>query len=108
VLVLIPRFGITGYFIVQYVCELLNASLSLCRLLTVTGMRVRVLRWVGLPLLSVIGVSSVVRLFSAVPGIPLIGAAGSPAARILLVSAGYIGILLCVHLILKNNHKIPS
>lgn len=93
VLLLIPRFGITGYFIVQYVCELLNASLSLCRLLTVTGMRVRILRWVGLPILSVIGVSSIVRLFSAVPGIPLIGAAGSPAARILLVSAGYLLVL---------------
>ncbi|MBQ1976008.1 MAG: polysaccharide biosynthesis protein, partial [Clostridia bacterium] len=82
VVILIPRFGLGGYFLVQYLCELLNATLSIGRLVEVTDLRPQVGGWVFYPLLSVIGATSAVRLLSAIPAVPLIGAGGSPAARI--------------------------
>ena len=79
VVILLPRFGLGGYFLVQYVCELLNATLSIGRLLAVTDPSVG--QWVFYPLLCVIGATSAVRFLSAVPSVPWIGAGGSPAAR---------------------------
>ncbi len=81
VVILLPRFGLGGYFLVQYVCELLNATLSIGRLLAVTDLRPSVGQWVFYPLLCVIGATSAVRFLSAVPSVPWIGAGGSPAAR---------------------------
>ena len=82
VVILIPRFGLGGYFLVQYLCELLNATLSIGRLVEVTDLRPQIGGWVFYPLLSVIGATSAVRFLSAIPAVPLIGAGGSPAARI--------------------------
>ena len=94
VLLLIPRYGIAGYCAVQYVCELLNAALSLSRLLAVTGMRVRVWRWVALPVAAVIAVSSAVHLLAGIPGVPLIGMGSGAAARVIAVAAGYLAVLV--------------
>lgn len=59
VIILLPRYGIWGYVITIYVTELINASLSILKLLSVTEMRPRVYRWVFSPLISIIGASSV-------------------------------------------------
>lgn len=90
VVLLLPRLGIRGYYIVQYICELLNATLSINRLLAVTELRPRVIRLVGLPLIGVILATSAVRLLAGIPGIPLIGAGGSAGARILCAISLYI------------------
>ena len=82
VLLLIPRFGLAGYFFVQYTCELMNAALSISRLLQVTDLRPRVGRWVIRPLLCVIFATSAVHFLSGFPSIPLIGAGGMCGARI--------------------------
>ena len=82
VVTLLPRFGLEGYFFVQYLCELLNATLSIGRLLEVTDLRPQVGVWVFHPLLSVIAATSAVRFLSAIPAMPLIGAGGSPTARL--------------------------
>ncbi|MGM9653649.1 MAG: oligosaccharide flippase family protein [Eubacteriales bacterium] len=82
VVLLLPRFGLRGYFFVQYACELMNASLSIGRLLAVTGLRVEVLRWVFKPTLSVILAASAVHFLSGYAAVPLIGAGGIPAARV--------------------------
>ena len=82
VVILIPRFGLMGYFLTQYLCELLNATLSITRLLQVTDLRPRVGQWVFYPLFCVITATSAVRFLSAIPAVPLIGAGGYPAARI--------------------------
>ena len=95
VLILIPRFGLTGYFLVQYACELMNAALSISRLLQVTDLRPRVVTWILNPLLSVIAATSAVRFLSAIPSFPLIGAGGSPAARIVSAILLY---CLCIFL----------
>jgi len=82
VLLLLPRMGLRGYYVVQYACELMNAALSITRLLSVTGLRVRLVRWVVRPTVSVILASSILRIASMSGAIPLIGAAGEMPVRI--------------------------
>ena len=55
VCLLLPRFGIYGYIITVYFTELINAALSIVRLLMKSGVKTHVLLWVGRPLLCVIG-----------------------------------------------------
>ncbi len=82
VLLLLPRFGTEGYIAVLYVCELLNAALSISRLLSVTRLTVSVRRWIVKPIVSVILATAAVRLLSAYSAVPLIGAGESAACRI--------------------------
>lgn len=94
VLLLLPKWGLTGYFAVQYICELLNASLSITRLLTVTGMHPQVIRWIGLPLAGIVIATSAVRFLAGIPGIPLIGFGGNAGARIAAAALLYLGVLI--------------
>ncbi len=63
VILLLPRYGVIGYVIVLYVCEVFNAVCSLYRLLSITAVDVDVLGWVILPLLSIVGATVGVRIF---------------------------------------------
>ncbi len=56
---LVPRYGIFGYVITIFACEMLNCGLSICRLLTVTGMRISLIRRFFLPLACIAGATSV-------------------------------------------------
>ena len=60
VILLLPRFGIIGYVITIYLTEIVNASLSI--MLSITGMRTNIRKWVFAPLLSVVGAASVSRI----------------------------------------------
>lgn len=78
---LVPRFGIAGYLVTLYFTELLNAALSISRLLRVSGYRPRPLRLLALPLLSAVGAAALSRpLFHFV-----FPAFGTPLALILHV-----------------------
>ena len=55
--ILVPRFGITGYLVTIYISELFNTILSVHRLLIVSKTTPKIVKWVYLPLLSVIGAS---------------------------------------------------
>lgn len=66
--ILVPRFGIAGYLVTIYISELFNTVLSIHRLLVVTGTTPKLLKWVYLPLISVIGASFAARgVLSALP-----------------------------------------
>lgn len=52
---LVPHWGISGYLFAIWFSECFNTVLSVTRLLTVGKARVRLLKWVGKPLLSVVG-----------------------------------------------------
>ena len=68
VAILVPRLGINGYIITIYITELLNAALSIARLLRVSGFRPRIGRLVAAPTLCVIGATSLTKLFTcAIP-----------------------------------------
>ena len=64
VAILVPKMGINGYLVTIYITEIFNAALSVTRLLRVSGFRPRVLSLVVRPLLSVVGATSLMRLFS--------------------------------------------
>ncbi len=59
--ILVPKFGIVGYLVTIYISELFNTVLSIHRLLVVSKTTPKVLKWVYLPLASVIGASFAAR-----------------------------------------------
>ena len=71
---LLPRMGLNGYIISVYVTETLNTTLSLCRMLRISRMRVRLWRMAAGPLLCVVAATWTAKLFfgaaATVPGVP--------------------------------------
>lgn len=65
VAILVPKMGINGYLLTIYITEIFNAALSVTRLLKISGFRPRVLSLVVRPLLSVVGATSLTRIFFA-------------------------------------------
>lgn len=69
-LTLIPKMGIWGYVISIFATEIMNTTLSLIKMLSVTHMRPRPLLQVGLPVLCIIGATNLSRLIlGALPNI---------------------------------------
>ena len=64
VVILLPVMGIRGYRLVIFVCETLNATLSIIKLLEVTRLKADPLRWLGKPLLAAVGATLIVRPLS--------------------------------------------
>lgn len=62
VAILLPILGINGYIITVYFTELLNAALSITRLLVKSRIKVPVFRWVARPLVCVILATKATRL----------------------------------------------
>ena len=61
---LLPHMGMEGYILVIYIAELMNASLSIARLLKITALRPPVMKLLFVPLIAVIGATSAVRISS--------------------------------------------
>ena len=65
---LLPKMGILGYVIVIYVTELVNATFSISRLIGKSGMLPRLIKWLGKPLLCIVGATSTAHmLFRSFP-----------------------------------------
>lgn len=90
---LLPRLGLWGYVVAIYVTETLNTTLSLCRMLRLSRMPVRLMGQVFGPLLCVVGATAVCRLAGAFTGLS-IGSRGALILWISLCSALYL--LLCI------------
>ena len=65
VALLVPQMGITGYVVTIYVTEILNAALSITRLLRISGFSPRLGKLLFFPLLCAIGGVSVLRILLA-------------------------------------------
>lgn len=61
---LVPLFGVKGYAATIIVSELINASLSIWKLISVTGMRAELFRWLLRPLASATFAAAAVRYVS--------------------------------------------
>lgn len=61
-LTLIPRMGIWGYVISIYATEILNTTLSIAKMLSVTHMRPRIFHQVIMPILCIVGATNASRL----------------------------------------------
>lgn len=58
---LMPTMGIWGYVVTIYFTEMLNAALSIARLLTIGELRPRLGQWVVKPLVGIVGATGIVR-----------------------------------------------
>ncbi len=91
VAILVPKFGIYGYLVTIYITEILNASLSITRLLRITRFRPQLFRLLGLPLLCVIGATCMARpLLTLLP----LGVGGGTLALHILLTALFYALLL--------------
>ena len=52
--ILLPQYGIMGYIITVYFTEIINATLSITKLLCVTKMKVKLFNWLIKPIFSII------------------------------------------------------
>jgi len=71
--ILLPRMGLSGYVVAIYVTETLNTTLSLCRMLRMSRMPVRLWKQVFGPLLCAVGATTVCRLAGMLGGASLSG-----------------------------------
>jgi stage V sporulation protein B len=60
VAILLPIMGINGYIVTVYFTEILNATLSITRLLSKSRVKTHVLLWVGRPLLCIVAATKCV------------------------------------------------
>lgn len=77
--ILLPRFGIMGYVMTVYFTEIVNATLSITKLLCVTKVRVRIFDWIVKPLFSIVLSTAAVSCF-----LRFLGAFASSRAEIAL------------------------
>ena len=56
---LVPIYGIYGYIVTIYIAEIINASLSIARMIKISGLRPPILKFILCPFLCVAGAASV-------------------------------------------------
>lgn len=62
VLILVPLMGIDGYILLMIISEVINASLSIARLVKITGLKIDYIKWALCPVGAVIGATTAVKL----------------------------------------------
>ena len=61
-LFLIPKIGIWGYIISIYATEILNTTLSLAKMISISQIKVRIIHQVAMPILCIIGATNLSKL----------------------------------------------
>ena len=90
---LLPRMGLWGYVVAIYATETLNTTLSLCRMLRMSRMPVRLWGQVFGPILCAVGATTLCRLGGALLHLPIEGTVAL-VIHIAVCAALYLG--LCV------------
>lgn len=90
---LIPVLGIWGYVISIYATEILNTSLSLYKMFSISKMKPKIFHQVGMPILCVIGATNVSKLLLSLINHPF-GAVTELVLHIILTVTLYIMLLL--------------
>ena len=94
-LTLIPKMGIWGYVISIYATEILNTTLSLIKMITVSHIRPRIFKQVIMPILCIIGSTNLSRLILA--PLPIKNGIVKLTAGIILSISLYIALLFLTH-----------
>lgn len=86
IIILLPKFGISGLITVMYISGMLNTGLSLMRLLKVTEVEIKVFKWIICPLIfSAISCLISKTLFSPLPPTGLFLAVSIAVALLLYI-----------------------
>ncbi len=103
---LLPSMGLSGYVLTIYVTETLNTTLSLARMLKVSGMRVQLFKQVFGPLLCVVGATQLIRLGHTYLSFPVLNSPISLTVAIVLASCLYIGFLMLTGVVGKEEFGV--
>ncbi len=92
VLTLVPKMGIMGYVVTIYFTELVNASLSISKLLSIGKLKLKLIKWVISPLLSIIGATTISKIllnifsYSSLTSLPSFSGDGNTLSLVLWIS----------------------
>lgn len=103
VYLLLPKLALTGYIITIFFTELLNATLSANRLITVTQFRVNLWACIVKPVLGVIGSVAAAKVIFRFAPVAFESFAGAAAAHIGVAAAVYVVFLLAGACITKED-----
>ncbi len=67
VILLLPKMGIEGYILTVYIAELFNAGMSVARLLHISQMRPKLIKWVFCPLACAVGATTLSYILATMP-----------------------------------------
>ncbi len=70
VFLLVPKIGMLGYVIEIIFCEIVNTALSISRLMKLTSPRIRIVKWIALPMISISASVFVSRALLTLFGMP--------------------------------------
>ena len=104
VILLVPKFGVTGYVFTIYLTEILNTTLSLVRMIAITQPKLRILGHVFGPILCIAGATAAVRALSAALSLPATTA--MLVLQIMLTALLYLGLLLLTRCISTDEYEI--
>lgn len=105
VILLLPRLGIAGYVVVIYVCEALNACLSLQKLLRTVKPGVDPVRCILLPSLAAVGAASTFSLIAYFTNIGFYKDALGIAAGFVCITVLYYAFLRLLGAVTKEDEK---
>lgn len=103
-IVLIPKLGIWGYIISIYATEILNTSLSILKLISITNIKTKIIHQIVMPIICIIGATNISKLLlyffkhSFTDGIEL-------TLHIILTTALYIILLLITKTLGKDESE---
>ena len=98
---LVPIYGIYGYIVTIYIAEIINASLSIYKMIKVTNLRPPVMKFLICPLLCSAGASSVYNIL--VNTIFSCKSAWDLIWGIIIYTVIYVAMLICIGSISKND-----
>lgn len=102
---LLPRMGLWGYVLAIYVTETLNTTLSLARMLRISGMPTRLVKQVFGPLLCILGATAVCRIGGILLHLP-IGSTADLVAHITFCVLLYLALLAVTGIFGKQEWRI--
>lgn len=102
-LTLIPKIGIWGYIISIYATEILNTTLSLIKMISVSCIRPRVFKQVLMPILCIIGSTNIARLLLKLLNIN--GSIPLLLIGIILSLSLYIALLFLTHTVTSEEQE---
>lgn len=103
---LIPSMGLGGYILTIYVTETLNTTLSIFRMLKISGMKVQLYKQVIGPLLCVIGATWSVKLCHTYLHFPAIQSGLALAVVIGLSGCVYLGLLVVLRVFGREEWQV--
>jgi len=100
---LVPRIGIYGYIVTIYVTETTNTVLSIYKLLSVSHMKPRILKWLAGPLACIVGATTITALLLSFTGTPTVTTSFGLFLHILLTASLYILFLMVCRVVDKSD-----